>query len=396
MAPALRALSNASRLWLAAGNLNPPIANQFVFEGRGVFDVPLWRKAVDTVAAANSGVRLTLQGHLGCSRWVDSGLSTPLAVVEAPGWDGRGSDRAPFLNGGFPCRGGSMAEVLLIPGDPARVIFRSHHATMDGRGTFTWAEDVFRALRGENMLASDVGIIEDDLLNIGPGPAGKPISQRFVGPRLKPPGAERGIIWRRLTIQGRFARLLPQVMVLTAREIRSTVSGPVRFGIPVDLRSRRENIRSTGNLSNALFMEVDPADTVEDLARELAQRLRERRDGQVTWEDKVVRYLPLKVLEAALRIETRHAHRTGNYRCSGLISNVGRADLGSFYGGGFTAENYWAVPVCLESIPISIVMTGVGETVNLLLAMPRALATYEDLNGILGRLASGLAPAQDI
>ena len=71
----------------------------------------------------------------------------------------------------------------------------------------------------------------------------------------------------------------------------------------------------------------------------------------MTWEDKVVRYLPLKVLEVALRAEARRSHRTGNYRCSGLISNVGRANLESFHGGGFTAENYWAVPVCLESIP---------------------------------------------
>lgn len=396
MAKRLRDLSNASRLWVAAGHVNPPIANQFVYEGRGIFDVALWRKAVDAVTAANPGLRLTLKGHLGGSRWVDSGRSTSLRVVEASDWDGRGSNKAPFLDSGFFSRGGSMAEVLLIQGNPARVIFRSHHAIMDGRGTFTWAEDVFRALRGETICASDVGIIEDDLLNITPGPAGKPISQRFVAPGLKRPGAERGIIWRRLTIQGRFARLLPQVLLLTAKEIWRTAAGPVRFGIPVDLRSRRENIRSTGNLTNAIFMGITPASTLEDLAREVSQRLQERRDGQVTWEDKVVRYLPLKVLEVALRAEARRSHRTGNYRCSGLISNVGRADLESFHGGGFTAENYWAVPVCLESIPLSIVMTGVGEMVNLLLAMPRALAAYEDLDAILERMAAGLMPVEDI
>jgi len=393
IAKRLRDLSNASRLWVAAGHVNPPIANQFVYEGRGVFDVALWRKAVDMAAAANPGLRLMLKGHLGGSRWVDSGLPTPLRVVQAPDWDGRGSDKAPFLASGFPCRGGSMAEVLLIQGDPARVIFRSHHAIMDGRGTFTWAEDVFKALRGENICPSDVAIIEDDLLNISPGPGGKPISQRFVAPRLRPPGTERGIIWRRLTMQGRFARLLPQVLLLTAKEIWRTASGSVRFGIPVDLRSRRENIRSTGNLTNAIFLGITPATTLDDLAHEVSQRLLERRDGQVTWEDKVVSYLPLKILEVALRVEARRAHRTGNYRCSGLISNVGRAALESFRGGGFTAENYWAVPVCLESIPLSIVMTGVGETMNLMLAMPRALAAYEDLDAILGRMAEGLAPA---
>jgi hypothetical protein len=396
MAKRLRDLSNASRLWVAAGCVNPPIANQFVYEGHGRFDVALWQKAVDRVATANPGLRLTLKGHLGNSRWVDSGLSTPLRIVEAAEWDGRGCDKAPFLDSGFPCRGGSMAEILLIQGDPGRVIFRSHHAIMDGRGTFTWAEDVFKALRGEDIRPSDVAIIEDDLLNITPGGAGTPISQRFAAPRLKRPGVERGIIWRRLTIQGRFARLLPQMLLLTAKEIWRTAPGPVRFGVPVDLRPRRENLRSTGNLTNAIFMGITPVSTVGDLARELSQRLQERRDGQMTWEDTVVRYLPLKVLEVALRIEAQRSHRTGNYRCSGLISNVGRADLGSFHGGGFAAENYWAVPVCLESIPLSIVMTGVGETVNLMLGMPRALAAHEDLDEMLGRMAAGLMPAPDI
>jgi len=396
MSKRLRDLSNASRLWVAAGQVNPPIANQFVYEGRGIFDVALWRKAVEAASAANPGLRLTLKGHLGASGWFDSGMPTPLRVVEAPDWDGRGSVNAPFLESGFPCRGGSMAEVILIQGDPARVIFRSHHAIMDGRGTFTWAEDVFRALRGENIRASNVAIIEDDLLNITTARTGKPIPQRFVAPRLKTPGGERGVIWRRLTIQGRFARLLPQVMLLTAKEIWRTASGPVRFGIPVDLRSRRENIRSTGNLTNAIFLNIPPASTVDDLARELSRRLQERRDGQVTWEDKVVRYLPLKVLEVALLAEARRSHRLGNYRCSGLISNVGRADLESFHGGGFMAENYWAIPVCLESIPLSIVMTGCGDTVNILLAMPKALAQYEDLDEILGRMAAGLTPVTDV
>ena len=396
MSKRLRKLSNASRLWVAAGHVTPPIANQFVYEGRGTFDVAHWRRAVATVVEANPGLRLTLKGHLGASRWVDSDLSTPLRVVEAPDWDGQGSDKAPFLESGFAPRGGPMAEILLIHGNPARVIFRSHHAIMDGRGTFTWAEDVFRALRGETIQATDVAMVEDDLLNVTPAPSRKRIPPRFVAHRMRIPGIERGIIWRRLTIRGRFARLLPQVLSLTAKEIWRTASGPVRFGIPVDLRSRREGLRSTGNLTNAIFMDIEPACTVDDLARELSYRLQQRLDGQVTWEDTVVRYLPMKVIEAALVIEARRSHRTGNYRCSGLISNLGRANLDAFHGGGFTAENYWAVPVCLESIPLSIVMTGVGENVNLMLAMPRALAACEDLDQILGRLERGLVPATDV
>ncbi len=261
---------------------------------------------------------------------------------------------------------------------------------MDGRGALTWVDDIFKVLRGESVQEYDVSITENDLLNFTREKVQKPIAQHFVAPQPRKVSEERGILWRKQTVQGRFSKLLPQVLLLLAQEIWRFGKGRVRFGIPVDLRPRREGVRSTGNLTNAIFVEITPDSTIELLAREISQRLQERRDGQITWEDKIVPYIPLQLFKVILRAEARRSHQLKQYRCSGLISNIGRYSMSSFVGGGFTARDYWVLPLCLESIPLSVVMTGVDDRVHFVLAMPRALADYAYLDDVLAKIAEGL------
>ena len=388
-----RDVSIASRLWLVAHELCPPFANQVIVEGHGRFDSEEWIRAIKLASDANPGSRLVLRGHMGMSRWVDSGQTPPLRMIDAGDWDGCSSEGSPFLEKSFFPRRGPMAEVVLIQGDPLRVAFRSHHALMDGRGTVFWAEDIFRVLRGESPLGSDTAITENDLLNISNQKLSTPLQHNYIAPTGRVIGDEPGIIWKRTRIRGRYPRLLIQIMLLTAREAWKHGSGPVRLGIPVDLRARREGLRSTGNLTNALFLEITPDTTLESLDAELASRLREQRDGQLTWEDKIIAHVPLFVLNRALKAETRRSHRTGNYRFSGFVSNMGRFSMEGLSGGGFNAEMYWAVPVCTESIPFSLVLSGAGDSVDIVLAMPRALASQHVLEETLGRICSGLVTA---
>ena len=389
-----RDVSIASRLWLVAHELCPPFANQVIVEGHGKFDPKEWLRAVKLASDANPGSRLVLRGHMGMSRWVDSGQTPPLRIIDAGDWDGCSSEGAPFLEKSFFPRRGPMAEVVMIKGDPLRVAFRSHHALMDGRGTAFWAEEIFRVLRGETPLGSDTAITENELLNISKQKLSTPLQHHYIAPTGRAIRNKPGIIWKRTRIIGRYPRLLIQVMLLAAREAWKHDSGPVRLGIPVDLRSRREGLRSTGNLTNALFLEITPDTTLESLDAELASRLREQRDGQITWEDKIIAYMPLFVLGKALRAEARRSHRTGSYRFSGFVSNMGRFPMEGFSGGGFHAEIYWAVPVCTESIPFSVVLSGAGDSVDIVLAMPCALADQRILEEILSRICASLVTAQ--
>jgi len=149
-----RNMSFNERLFVVADRLHPPVANRFIFEGTGVPDPERWRRAVEIASAANPGSRLVLKGRLGGCRWVDSGV-TP-QVIEAPECEqGVLPKEAPYLQKPLYPETGPTCDVVLVPGRPMRVIFRTHHGVMDGRGTLTWAEDVFRALRGEHCTGSD-------------------------------------------------------------------------------------------------------------------------------------------------------------------------------------------------------------------------------------------------
>ncbi|HPG50622.1 MAG TPA: hypothetical protein PK307_10695 [Spirochaetota bacterium] len=370
-----RPLSIASRLWIAVGRISPPCANQLTFEGPGTLDPDAWRAAVLAAATANPGTRLVLRGSLGSSRWVDSGTAPRVREADASGWDGMGSDGAPFLMESFDPRNGPNAEVLLMHGNPARVSFRSHHAVMDGRGAATWAEDVFRALRGEEPAGSEYTMTENDLLNFVPGSAARPLPHHNLAPTGAADGSDVSPVWRRKTIRGKVDSLLPKVILCAARAARRHADGPVRIGVPVDLRRRCEGLRSTGNLTNAIYIDIPGEAGCEDIAGMITERLERRSDGEITWEDSIIRYVPVRLLGRAIAAEGARNRRSGGYRCSGFVSNLGRLEIGRFACNDFSPTTYYGVPVCAPIVPFSMTLSGTAAGIELLLAMPRCMST---------------------
>jgi hypothetical protein len=385
-----RPLSTAARLWTAVGRITPPCANQLTFEGPGKLDPARWRAAVVNAAAANPGTRLVLRGALGSCRWVDSGEAPTVREVDATGWDGMGSDGAAFLMQGFKPRTGPNAEVLLMHGDPARVSFRSHHAIMDGRGTMTWAEDVFRALRGEEPAGSECIMTENDLLNFGQGTAARALPHRNMAPTGAADGRDTTPVWKRKTIRGSANSLLPRVILCAAREARRNSGGPVRIGVPVDLRSRREGLRSTGNLTNAIYLDVSADANIQDMAAAIRERLERRSDGEITWEDSIIRYVPVRLLELAISREGARNRRSGGYRCSGFVSNLGRIEIGRFAYDDFAPSTYYGIPVIAPIVPFSMTLSGTSSGIELLLAMPRCMATGGRIGAVLDSIEKEL------
>ena len=385
-----RPLSIAARLWIAVGQSDPPCANQITYEGSGRLDPSRWRAAVEKVSAANPGTRLVLRGRLGSSRWVDSGAAPRVREADASSWDGMGSEGAPFLRQGFDPRSGPNAEVLLMHGSPSRVSFRSHHAIMDGRGTMTWAEDVFRVLRGEEPLGSEYALIENDLLNLGRGSAAKPLPHRYLAPTGPTDGYDTAPVWKRKSLAAPVAGLLPKVMLCVAREAWRRADGPVRIGVPIDLRKRREGLRSTGNLTNALYFDIARDADFRRIGDGIAERLERRSDGEITWEDSIISHVPVRLLAWAVGREGGRNLKGGGYRCSGFVSNLGRLDLDQFSGDDFAPAAYFGIPVCAPVIPFSMTLSGTRAGMEMLLAMPRCLATGGRIEAALDNIENDL------
>lgn len=388
----IRKLSSTERAYLVLGELYPPFANQYIWEGTGRFDLPLWRSAVKKAAESNPGCRLKLTGILNGARWVDSGEPPPVRETDGSGWSGMDSDNAGFLRTPLSPRSGAghACEILLVRGDPLRVAFRTHHAVMDGRGTQTLAEDVFRALRGEPLLGSECRAVEQELARSFQDRGRSASPACHIAPTGAADGNERDTCWRRVRVRGAYRRIVAQVAMLIAREARTHGPGPVRIGIPVDLRPRQNGLRSTSNLTNFIYIDVDPGATRVDIDNDIREQLSDRRDGMLYRGDELMRYMPLRLIRSMVRRRIIGNHRRGLYNASALISNLGRKNLPDFSGGGFLATAFWAIPPGSELYPYSVVLSGYGDTIEIIVTVPSVMATEGRLERSVDALARGL------
>jgi len=389
-----RPLCRTERVYLIYHDLCPPFANQIVLEGLGSFDEERWKQAVQKASAANPGARLVLKGCWIASRWVDSGITPRVRVVNGLGWDGSGGpDGSPFEQGPLNPYDGTACEVVLMPGDPLRVAFRSHHALMDGRATLFWAEEIFRALRGEPLLGSCSRLTELDMARSFQKKGRTPPAHDFIGPTGRAQGTESGVIWRRLHMEGRYRNLVAQVAVILAQSAWSYEAGKVRFGVSVDMRHRQPGLRSTGNLTNLIYLNMLPGLTVDDVTRDMAQQLADKNDGMLYWGDRLIRYVPLRMLHRAIQDEIKEKQHTGRYRNSGIISNPGRLSPERLSCDTFALQTGFFIPPCQESLPIFIAMAGTDQCVEILISMSRKLANGGRMAGLMERLQKGLQPS---
>lgn len=129
-----------------------------IIEGSGSVSAVALQAAVDLAAAANPAIRVRLRGFLRYARWVDSGIAPRVRLLPPSDWDGNSEQNAPYLLERLqPLRGGPVADVLIVPGSDGktRLVFRTLHAAIDGRGFLHWVAEVCRAMRGEPLEGSD-------------------------------------------------------------------------------------------------------------------------------------------------------------------------------------------------------------------------------------------------
>lgn len=388
-----RKVSPIERIFTLLARIDPPFSNQMVLEGTGAFDLQQWRKAVAAACEANPGSRLIHKGRFTWARWVDTGIAAPIRHFDGSDWSGEGSEGAPFFFDAIPFKTDHSCEVVLIDGDPLYVAFRTLHATMDGIGTMLWAQDIFRALRGEPLVGSSSTITDDDLMAQSQYKAKlvhKP--KRCLAPAGAMQGDSLGYVWKRTRLRGRFSKLLPQLAIAIARETRKQGPGDVRLNVPVDLRRRMPGEISTANLTRRIVLDVSPQDTVETIQEQINDRLANLiGDSKLT---KLVCYAPLGWIETAFKWARRRNLRTGLFRSTGSISNLGRLPVESFRGGGFEARSGFFIPPGTEAKPFFMTLAGFDGGVEMIVSMPTSLASNGRLERFIANITAELVPVE--
>lgn len=387
-----RKVSPVERLFIMLAENEPPFCNQLVLEGTGAFKAALWKQAVVAACEANPGSRLLLKGRWTWARWEDCGVAAPIRFVDGLSWSGCASDGAPFLLDPFPYRRGHTSEVLLVSGSPPRVVLRTLHATMDGGGTAMWGLDIFRALRNEPLVGAPSPITDRQLVEgLGFQNRESLTTARCLTPTGPPDGAALGFKWKRTTLGGRFSKLLPQLALAVAREARKQGPGNVRITVPLDLRKRVPGTASTANLTRRIFLDIPPEATVDTIARQLKDKL-DHLTGD-PWLGNLLVYLPMGWLKK-LFIASREKDRVrGFYKDSGTISNLGQLPLDMFHGGGFEARSCFFIPPAVQAKPFFITLSGCGDSVEMVTAMPCVLANNGRLERFIANIVSELKPS---
>jgi hypothetical protein len=396
-----RPVHGLERVWLAADRVMAPFVNQLVVEGHGTLDAAAWSDAVASAARAHPLLCVRVRGVGRWARWQADGAAPRVRTVDGSAWDGTSGDGAPFLRERLDTDAGPVAEVLLVEG-PARwssghpshpmprVVFRSHHAVVDGRAARAFAEDVTRALRGEppQGASSDAARLPDVEVASRAWPdAARPHAARPHGaaegsappartlravPWGLPPGPP---CWVRLDVRCETRELLPRALCA----LRDAAPGePLRVSLSVDLAGRAGMPAVDANLSGLAYVEV-PAGAVLADVRSAITRAVPLSGGPLRLAHGL-RDVPLAWLARAGRAGARRLAHEGVAQEDVTVSNLGRASLDALSGAGFTARRCFWIPPANPGNPLFLSIAGGADTLTLC-----ATACTSD-SGRLGRL----------
>lgn len=387
----LRKVSPVERLFTILAETDPPFCNTMIVEGEGEIDEAVWKKAVAEACQANPGSRLVYKGRSLWAKWIDSGVATPVRFVDGSRWSGYDSEGASFLYDPLPFKTDYSSEVLVVKGSPTRVVFRTSHATMDGTGTWLWALDIFRALRGEPLEGALSTFNDKELVAKLNFSNREPRMVRdCLAPTGRPDGDEKSFsfVWKRVTLQGKFSKLLTQMTMAAAKEARKQGQGNVRIAVPLDLRKRVPDTCSTANLSRRIILDVPPESTFEEIDLQLKHKL-----GNLNRDTKtgvVLTYLPSTWLKNMVFAYRTNNLKHGMYRDSGTISNGGKLPIEPLRGAGFETKSFFWIPPQLENKPFFLSTIGYNNTLEMVTGMPKNLASQGRLDQFVSNIIAEL------
>ena len=371
------------------------MVNQFFVHGEGRIDKATFEYAVRKAADANPGLRLRLKGIWGWRYWDDGGPYPRVEEIHAPDWDGTSSEHCPRLGERIDPRKDPLCQISLIHArQDLYVLFRSHHAIADGRGTLHFMHDVFRVLRGEEPVGSKGRLTEWDIALREERPP-RPIVEGGSLPVLKcdkHPG-ERGCRWQLFSWNGDQNKLTAKlIFALSQMAWEHHGEGKVLWRIPADLRRYMKDDEgfSTANCTGALDMEITPDTSINQIRSKIVKAMRQKEDLSPFAENqKIARWLPGSMFRQSAE-SLQKLHEGGRYRMTGILSNMGDVGEELFQCEGFTPKSLFGAPIAFENRPIFVGTSSKGKETFIFIGVPKALASQQDLKSFCDLLAERL------
>ncbi len=381
-----------------------PVCNQYVVEGVGAFSQLEWKSAIEESVEKNPGVALKLKGRWAWRYWSNAG-SVPEIKIYKSSWNGRDSNGSEFDGQKLNCFKGHVAEVHLIEGKVPKVVFRTHHAVMDGNATLFWMKEVFRALRGESLLGSRCDLNENYFIEtFSPSESERP---SFTGPWpalfskkkdqiefQRSRNLSENCIWRNALFARSSDKPLAAAIEFLHQEFMKKGKLKPIIRVPTDLRRlldeqdpESEQKYPLSNCVSAYDFELDEDDNESRIYRKILSGLHKRQDILLFPKlYRLGRFIPRQFF---VRDDGYYKALYENNNCdiSAIVSHVGKVSLLDLSYPGFTASNVYAIPVPLEGVSFSCVLLEHEQGISACLSAPKAYADTKELSRLAKKMS---------
>ena len=378
--PRVRRITPTEWLYLCMAPELPPFAIQLRIALHRLPDAEALAQALAACAQANPASRLQARGRW----WHDEGGIPGVVCVD----DGSPfSLQHPALRRPLPADAPPI-ELLRWPG--TGLVLRCAHALMDAAGLLHYAQDLFRALRGEPLLGSRADLDDWSLLKASPhrhplpalrpawpSPAGMPSSA----------AASTGHVHALRQVRGRVDSPTARVAAALAR---AQAGDGCRLMIPVDLRLADAGLRTTANLSNPLILDFDGGWDATACWHHVLGALGRHAQFGVSRASAALPWLPARatgrVLGAAHGWQSRH----GRHLVSALSSNLARVSLAAFAVDGETPASIGFLPFDTPGAGLNLLTLQHDDALELAASCPAAAGGEQQLERLLDDVCAEL------
>ncbi|WP_156725748.1 hypothetical protein [Streptomyces apocyni] len=374
--PYTRRVSPVERGYLNAAATGTPQLIQMVVEGEGTLDADALRRAARAATLANPGLAVRRRGAL----WRAEEKAP--AVVELP------ADTAldaPFLHRDLSVVTGPVCELGLIRGKSTTLIIRASHIVTDGHGLRQWIADLFRALRGDDLVGCpdtvDVGHFRAVAGAVSPPPR----ATRFTGlPAIigRGPASERPL-WLRRRIPAAPSGVTARAAAALSRHL-ATDTG--RLIVPVDLRRHDTAVRSTANLTSQLVIDLRRDDSWKRVHATLVRALLAKAEVAALDRD-FLRDNPF-----ANNLSEARELDGDRFPCTAIISDHGEVDPRTCSTPAFRATSFATLPMLVPYAEMFLSACRFGDTTELTLSCRDRPGARETADSLLTDIAEALRP----
>ena len=276
-------------------------------------------------------------------------------------------------------------EIFLIHGKTDDFLFfRVHHSLMDGMGLLQFVKAVFNHVNGKSLALPNCFVSDQNFIK-------KFIRRKrefsfWFNQKLRQNGKDWvGFICRRLYSQNISHGLLYKICCVL-QECYS--NSPVRFCIPSSVRFLEPNLRSWGNLTLPLYIDVTEQEIWSDVYKKIFQCHTERQ----MCSKQNVRYpflhLPVWLVRGILKSLQNFQQKSGRFLTAGMITSVGRVNLMDYVLGECIPVSAFIIPLYQPLFPLSICLTEQGKNCEILLCTDLKVFPEDLLHQVMEKLVT--------